>query len=358
MTIFLTACVVAAGALLAAIAVITHRAGEGRSLAQRAGLPYIAVMAHRGLSELAPEETDPAYRLALELGADYLEADIQRTADGVLVCIHDDTPARTTDVASIFPGRENNTIDTFTYAELLTLDAGSWFNTRSPDHARESFHALKIITLEELIDIAESSENRPGLYLETKSAHRYPGIEKQILELLRARGWVEASAEAVSSAEEGSDDVDLNNATEPAEMEGESLAVSIADTPGRVVLQSFEEESIAIMQRLAPQVPRVYLVDEELEKQKGGWDQLVSIARRHQAHLGPSGYQGWPWRTAAAHRKGVLVHHYTINSRWQMWLLRWFGTDGIFTNRADLALRLYKHRPVPALDAAFRRIGY
>lgn len=358
MTIVLVAGPALAVIALLATAIFTHRKGEGRSIARKVGLPYVAIMAHRGLSELAPEESDPAYRLALEMGADYLEADIQRTADGVLVCIHDDTPARTTDVASVFPGRENNTIDTFTYAELLTLDTGSWFNAKNPDRARDSFHALKILTLEELIDIAESSENRPGLYLETKSAHRYPGIEKQILDLLRSRGWVDTAADAGSPSEEGSDDVDLDNTAGPNAGENDSAAVAVADTPGRVVLQSFEEDSIALMRKLAPRVPRVYLVDEDMEKDKGGWDRLVSIARRHEAHLGPSGYQAWPWRTAAAHQRGVLVHHYTINNRWQMWLLRWFGTDGIFTNRADLALRLYRHRQVPGLEATFQRIGY
>ena len=61
------------------------------------------VIAHRGASYDAPEETEPAYLLARELGAAYLELDLQRTADGVLIAFHDDDLRRTTDVEAIFP---------------------------------------------------------------------------------------------------------------------------------------------------------------------------------------------------------------------------------------------------------------
>lgn len=324
--------------------------GEGRQLAETNEIPYVAIMAHRGVSDLAPEATDPAYRLALEMGADYLEADIQRTADGVLVCFHDDTLERNTDAAEVFPGRETQSIDQFTYAELMMLDLGTWFNEEYPDRARDTFHELKILTLDELIDLAESHANRPGLYLETKSALRYPGIEKDIIDLLKARGWISnGSVKAPSVA----NDIDVDPYGE-----GMNRPVRVADGPARVILQSFEEESIRIMKKLAPQVPRIYLVDEELEEKKGGWTKLIEIARQHDAHLGPSGYQAWPWRTAEAHEQGVLVHHYTINKPWQMYLLRYFGTDGIFTNRADLALELYRDKDMLPIEEYFRRIGY
>lgn len=340
---------------IAAAYFLLNRKGEGRRIAEKKGIPYLAIMAHRGVSDLAPEATDPAYRLALEMGADYLEADIQRTADGVLVCFHDDTLDRNTDAAQVFPGREMDSIDKFTYAELMMLDIGTWFNEKNPDRARETFHELKILTLEELIDIAESHDNRPGLYLETKSALRYPGIEKEIIDLLKSRGWIEDGA-SMESIEVGNDiDVDP---LEDADGEVEPAPVRIADGPARVILQSFEDESIRIMRDLAPNVPRIYLVDEELEEKKGGWNELIAIAKKYDADLGPSGYQAWPWRTGEAHRNGVLVHHYTLNKPWQMRLLRFFGTDGIFTNRTDLALKLYRRQKMQPLEEYFKRIGY
>ena len=63
------------------------------------------LIAHRGASAYAPEHTLAAYRLAIEQGADYVEQDLGVTRDGVLVCLHDDSLERTTNVRKIFPGR-------------------------------------------------------------------------------------------------------------------------------------------------------------------------------------------------------------------------------------------------------------
>jgi glycerophosphoryl diester phosphodiesterase len=116
-----------AAALLAGFWLL-GRPSRGEELARVLGIPRPVVIAHRGASFLAPEETRPAFLLARELGADYLEFDVQRTRDGVLIALHDDDLSRTTDVARIFPGREKHTVETFTFAELQQLDAGSWFN--------------------------------------------------------------------------------------------------------------------------------------------------------------------------------------------------------------------------------------
>ena len=75
-------------------------ARDGAGLAKAQGIAYPAVMAHRGASFDAPESTAPAYALARDLGADYLELDLQRTSDGVLVVVHDNDLQRTSDVAA------------------------------------------------------------------------------------------------------------------------------------------------------------------------------------------------------------------------------------------------------------------
>ncbi|WP_323162450.1 glycerophosphodiester phosphodiesterase family protein, partial [Pseudomonas glycinae] len=78
------------------------------------------------------------------------------------------TLERTTDVAKRFPDRAKAPVSQFTLAELKSLDAGSWFNQAHPDRARPTFAGLKILTLDEVIDIAEGGRNKPGLYIETK----------------------------------------------------------------------------------------------------------------------------------------------------------------------------------------------
>src|SRR5262245_58985848 len=63
------------------------------------------LVAHRGASAYAPEHTIAAYKLAIEQGADFVEQDLAVTKDGVLVCIHDLTLERTTNVEEVFPHR-------------------------------------------------------------------------------------------------------------------------------------------------------------------------------------------------------------------------------------------------------------
>src|SRR5207342_3109179 len=63
------------------------------------------LIAHRGASGYAPEHTLAAYRLALEQKADFVEPDLAISKDGALICLHDDTLQRTTNVASVFPDR-------------------------------------------------------------------------------------------------------------------------------------------------------------------------------------------------------------------------------------------------------------
>ena len=90
-------------------------------------IPRDIVIAHRGTTYWAPEETEMAYRWARNIGAHYLEADIQRSKDGVLLALHDDKLTRTTNIEEIFPDRIHESSSQFSFEELLQLDAGSWF---------------------------------------------------------------------------------------------------------------------------------------------------------------------------------------------------------------------------------------
>ncbi len=89
-------------------------------------------IAHRGARSLAPENTLAAARKALEIGADWWELDVAMTKDGELVVLHDDTLERTSNVAAIFPGRQQTPVYEFTLAELRQLDFGSWFIEKDP----------------------------------------------------------------------------------------------------------------------------------------------------------------------------------------------------------------------------------
>ena len=102
------------------------------------------LIAHRGASTLAPENTLASMQAAANLGVYGLETDITVSADGVLFLMHDSTLLRTTDVDQVFPGREETPAETFTWVDLSRLDAGRWFDGRT-DSSREPIPTLKTV---------------------------------------------------------------------------------------------------------------------------------------------------------------------------------------------------------------------
>ncbi|HEU4501572.1 MAG TPA: glycerophosphodiester phosphodiesterase family protein [Nitrospira sp.] len=314
---------------------------KGEALAHDAGLAHPTLLAHRGASYLAPEETRPAYLMARELGVDYLELDLQRTRDGILVAIHDDILSRTSNIDEVFPERKGDSVDTFTFAELQQLDIGDWFNRAFPERARKSFHGLRVLRLQEILEIAEATSPRIGLCIETKRAHRFSGIERQLVEELRGREWIQHQG-----------------------------------APGRasLIFQSFDPDSLERLKVLAPEISRLLLVDEALLKRLA-WEGVLRVAERLATGIGPWGYgwafgpewssgvgrryvPTWPWYTRAAHQAGLIVFPWTIDDRWEMWMVRLAGADGIFTNRGELAMEVFGRSPRPDIEALWQKIGY
>src|SRR5690349_4829455 len=86
----------------------------------------VLVIAHRGNSSVAPENTLPAFQSALDAKADLIELDYYHAADGVPVVIHDEILDRTTNSEDVF-GQPKLVVDSYSSADLKKLDAGTWF---------------------------------------------------------------------------------------------------------------------------------------------------------------------------------------------------------------------------------------
>ena len=131
----------------------------------------VLVIAHRGASGHAPENTLAAFRRAVALGATFIETDLQLTRDTRLVAIHDDTVDRTTNGK----GRVHD----LTLNELRRLDAGSWFGSE--------FTGERIPTLEEILEF--SKKHDVVFYLELKPTGSWGG-EHALIGALRTSGEV------------------------------------------------------------------------------------------------------------------------------------------------------------------------
>ncbi|MFD9004331.1 glycerophosphodiester phosphodiesterase [Streptomyces sp. NPDC059582] len=163
-------------ALLATMALLTP-SSDARAHTD----PQPTVIAHRGASAYAPENTLAAVDRAAALGVGWVENDVQRTRDGRLVVIHDDSLTRTTDVKKVFPGRSPWKVKDLTAAEIARLDAGRWFGP--------AYAGARVPTLEQYMRRVES--NHQNLLLEIKNPELYPGVEEQILKLLGDLGWLD-----------------------------------------------------------------------------------------------------------------------------------------------------------------------
>jgi len=102
------------------IGAMLNKVFEG--LGDNINMKSFAVIAHRGASGYAPEHTLVAYKMAMDMGADYIEFDLQQTKDDVLICLHDETLERTTNVEEIFPNKSPYRVADFTIDEIKQLE--------------------------------------------------------------------------------------------------------------------------------------------------------------------------------------------------------------------------------------------
>jgi glycerophosphoryl diester phosphodiesterase len=224
------------GALLLAMAAVA-RGAAGKQL-----------IAHRGASGYAPEHTEASYRLALEQKADFVEPDLAVTRDGVLICLHDDTLERTTNIAEVFPdrataaaiGRPNARhwiANDFTLAEIKRLDAGRWFDAK--------FAGARILTFEEMVALVRG---KAGIYPELKSPPLYT-----------SRG------------------VDMEQIfVRTVKKLGLDRPESLRETP--MIIQSFDWDTVRRVAKDLPTVPRVFLTEHDDDLADARLKELTTFA--------------------------------------------------------------------------------
>jgi glycerophosphoryl diester phosphodiesterase len=271
------------------------------------------LIAHRGASGYAPEHTTASYQLALDQKADFVEPDLAISKDGVLVCLHDDTLERTTNVKDVFPDRYSRDslgrngakqwiANDFTVAEIKTLDAGRWRDAK--------FAGARVPTWEEMVSLVRG---KAGVYPELKSPPLYTK---------RGLDMVKTFVESVRKL-------------------GLDRADSLRSTP--VIIQSFDEASVRRVAVELPTIPRVFLTEKDEDVTDARLRELAAFAtgiapekhviERHpdmvtRAHAAGLTVTAWTFRAEEKTKYG------TLRDEMSQYLYTW-GIDALFTNNPD-----------------------
>jgi glycerophosphoryl diester phosphodiesterase len=242
------------------------------------GMKSIWTIAHRGASGHAPENTMAAFRRAAELGARFIETDLQITRDAQVIAMHDFTLDRTTS--------GKGQVHLLTLEEIRALDAGAWFG----DHGAGSFSGERVPKLGEILDFAE--EKDLIFYLEIKSGPAW-GVEHAVVAALRDQN---ASA--------------------------------------RVVILSFDPSALDTVHRLDSTMMTGFLCEHPSN------DLVERTVRAGARQLVAAGDLITPAVVEKAHHAGLQVVAWTINELDQMRRLIAAGVDGIITDYPDRLLSI------------------
>ncbi len=280
------------------------------------------LVAHRGASAYAPEHTIASYKLAIEQKADFVEQDLQITKDGILVCMHDLTLERTTNVEDVFPTRFKQDVSDdqqpgaqtakhwyvsdFTLAEIKQLDAGSWKDPK--------FKGERIPTWQEAIDFVRG---KAGLYPETKAPEVYGkrgfDMEKLLMDSLKK-----------------------NKLDRPG-----------ADPKTPLIIQSFSDASLRKLRDIhKTKLPLVFLIHDD-PQQKWLTEAGLKTVKGFATGIGPNKtlIERDPKLVQWAHAAGLTVTPYTFRSAMtgkyktvneeMTQFLYTYGVDALFTDNPD-----------------------
>jgi glycerophosphoryl diester phosphodiesterase len=230
-------------------------------------------IAHRGASGHAPENTLAAFRLAAELGAKFIETDLQVTRDAKIIAMHDPTVDRTTN------GRGR--VSKMSLAELRGLDAGTKFLSADG----KSYKGERVPTLDEILDFARVADMT--LYLEMKESHSW-GLEQTLVGALRR-----------------------------------------SDSMNRAIVISFNQEALGTVRRIEPAL-MTGLLDEKPNLRSV--EKAVTLGVRQ---FLPRADRVTPEIIEAAHRADLSVVVWTVDEVDDLRTAISWNVEGIITNYPD-----------------------
>lgn len=234
----------------------------------------VKILAHRGASAYAPENTLEAFRLAMEQGADGIELDVQMTKDGELVVIHDETIDRVSN--------GNGAVRDYTLEELKQFSVSNHF---------EQYPDVKIPTLREVLELVKPGTMEINIELKT-GIYWYPQIEQKVLELVKEEGMEE-----------------------------------------RIIYSSFNHYSVQKIRELSPEAETAYLIGDVM-LDVADYTRNTGIKGLHPAlfHVKMADF------LKEYKESGIALRVWTVNDKDQIrWLID-EGVDAVITNYPDRGL--------------------
>ncbi|MEO9473952.1 MAG: glycerophosphodiester phosphodiesterase family protein [Cyclobacteriaceae bacterium] len=251
---------------------------------------YVEIIAHKGASGIAPENTMAAFKAALDLGVDMIELDVRNTNDEEIIVFHDETLDRTTDGSGL--------VHDYTLEEIKKLDAGAWFG-------EAKYVGERVPTLKEVLDFIDG---RCKVLIEIKHMDHphYHDFAEKLVDVIRA------------------------------EKNGYDW----------VILQSYEDGYIAAAHEYDDHVQtKKMLIGEESTP-------LIAFYVETRLHLGRAKPEGRlsalnPEYTTLStrrifrmHAHGFKVYTYPVNNRDDMVKMMHMGVDGIITDHPEIMLQI------------------
>ena len=242
--------------------------------------PRPIILAHRGDSAHAPENTLPSFQQALQKGADGVELDVKLTADGHVIVIHDSTVDRTTD--------GKGSVSSLTLESIRKLDAGKWFN--------EKFAGTKVPLLEEVF---ETIGRDKIINIELKLANYFSSSDDLVMKVCEL--------------------------------------VKRHNNHDQILFSSFYTSSLKIVAQLLPEIPRGLLA---MPGPLGLWARSFGFMFGNYQALHPHISNATREQVQRAHRLKRRVHIWTVNQPEEIIRFKGWGVDGIITDDPQTATRV------------------
>lgn len=234
------------------------------------------IIAHRGASKQAPENTVAAFQKALELGAGGIELDVHLSADGCLVVTHDETLERTSNGKGLVRDK--------TLEELKALDFGSWFS--------HEFRDERIPTLEEVLWLICGWDGLLNIEIKNGPVF-YPGIEKAVAD-----------------------------------------AVAKYNRTNRTIISSFNHYSLVEIRKYNPEIKTAPLY------MAGLYEPWEYARRMGATAIHPLFYNIVPEIMTGCKQSNIMVNPFTVDNPDHIKAMIAAGVDGIITNVPDIALKI------------------